>query len=119
MANDFGPDPGGLPGNDDAGATSAWYAFSSMGFYPVAPGDGVYQLTSPLFDKITIQLNPAFARGKTFVIETVDNSATNLYIQSAELNGEPLERTWITHEEITRGGTLRLQMGPNPSTWGS
>jgi len=119
LANDFGPDPGGLPGNDDSGATSAWYAFSAMGFYPVAPGDGVYQLTSPLFDKITIQLHPAYAQGKTFVIETVDNSAANLYIQSAELNGQPLDRPWITHEEITKGGTLRLQMGRDPSTWGS
>jgi predicted alpha-1,2-mannosidase len=118
LANDFGPDPGGLPGNDDSGATSAWYAFSAMGFFPVAPGDGVYQITSPLFDKTTILLNPAFAKGKTFVIETFDNSAQNLYIQSAELNGQPLERTWITHEEITKGGTLRLQMGSDPSTWG-
>jgi predicted alpha-1,2-mannosidase len=119
LADDFGPGPDGLPGNDDSGATSAWYAFSAMGFYPVAPGDGIYQITSPLFDKITIQLHPAYDKGKTFVIETVDNSAQNLYIQSAELNGEPLERTWITHEEITKGGTLRLQMGPEPSTWGA
>jgi len=119
LTNDFGPDPGGLPGNDDSGATSAWYAFSAMGFFPMAPGDGVYQITSPLFDKITIQLHPAFSKGKTFVFEAIDNSAGNLYIQSAELNGQPLERTWITHEEITKGGTLRLQMGPNPSTWGA
>lgn len=119
LESDFGPDPGGLPGNDDSGATSAWYAFSAMGFYPVAPGDGVYQIASPLFDKITIQLNPAFAKGRAFVIEAANNSAQNLYIQSAELNGRPLERTWITHEEITRGGTLRLQMGPDPSNWGS
>jgi len=116
LANDFGPDPRGLPGNDDAGATSAWYAFSAMGLYPVAPGDGLYQITSPIFDRITLHLNPAFTKGKTFVIEAADNSAVNLYIQSAELNGQPLERTWITHEEITKGGTLRLQMGPNPST---
>ncbi len=119
LAADFGPDPGGLPGNDDSGATSAWYAFSAMGLYPVAPGDGVYQIGSPLFDKITIKLHPAHARGKTFVIEAIGNSEANLYIQSAELNGEPLERTWITHKEITTGGTLRLQMGPEPSEWGA
>jgi predicted alpha-1,2-mannosidase len=119
LSTEFGADPGGLPGNDDAGATSAWYAFSAMGLYPVAPGDGVYQITSPLFDRITIHLNRAFTRGETFVIETTGNSALNLYIQSAELNGKPLDRTWVTHEEITRGGTLKLVMGPDPSTWGS
>jgi predicted alpha-1,2-mannosidase len=118
LQTEFGSDPGGLPGNDDSGATSAWYAFSAMGVYPVAPGDGVYQITSPLFDRITVHLNPAFYGGKTLVIEAVDNSPENLYIQSAELNSEPLERAWITHAEIGKGGTLRLHMGPNPSEWG-
>jgi predicted alpha-1,2-mannosidase len=114
---DFGIDPGGLPGNDDSGATSAWLALSAMGIYPVAPGGGVYQLTSPLFDRVTIRLHPAFAEGDTFVIEAVNNDATNMYIQSATLNGVALDRTWITHGEITAGGTLTFVLGPDPSTW--
>jgi predicted alpha-1,2-mannosidase len=115
---EFSAVPRGLPGNDDAGATSAWYMFAAMGLYPVSPGDSRYQINSPLFDRVTILLDPAYDQGETFVIEAVDNSASNIYIQSAELNGEPLDRPWITHEEITRGGKLTLQMGPDPSSWG-
>ncbi len=116
---EFSAAPRGLPGNDDAGATSAWYMFAAMGLYPVSPGDSRYQINSPIFDRVTILLDPAFCKGETFVIEAADNSPENLYIQSADLNGEPLEHPWITHGEITRGGTLRLQMGPDPSSWGS
>ncbi|MBW2700118.1 MAG: GH92 family glycosyl hydrolase [Deltaproteobacteria bacterium] len=115
---EFAAAPPGLPGNDDAGATSAWYMFGAMGFYPVAPGESKYQINSPLFNRITILLDPGYYKGETFVIEAADNSSVNLYIQSAELNGQPLDRTWITHEEIAKGGTLHLQMGPEPSSWG-
>jgi predicted alpha-1,2-mannosidase len=118
LEEEFSAEPSGLPGNDDAGATSAWYMFGAMGIYPLCPGDGTYQIGSPLFERITILLNPDSYRGDTFTIEAVDNSAENLFLQSAGLNGDPLDRTWITHEEIVRGGVLRLQMGPNPSSWG-
>ncbi|MBW1809263.1 MAG: GH92 family glycosyl hydrolase [Deltaproteobacteria bacterium] len=119
LETEFSVEPNGLPGNDDAGATSAWIVFSAIGLYPVAPGDGRYQLASPLFDRTTLQLNPANYPGKQFVIETVNNSRANLYIQSATLNGAPLSRTWITHDEIIAGGTLSFAMGPEPSSWGS
>jgi len=119
LQTQFAAAPRGLPGNDDAGATSAWYMFGAMGLYPIAPGDSRYQISSPLFDRLTILLDPAYYKGETFIIEAVNNSDENLYIQSSKLNGEPLERTWITHEEIAKGGTLSLQMGPNPSSWGS
>jgi predicted alpha-1,2-mannosidase len=115
---EFAAAPRGLPGNDDAGATSAWYLFGAMGLYPVAPGETRYQIGSPLFDRVTLRLHPDFCMGETFVIEAVNNSAENLYIQSATFNGEPLQRSWITHEELAAGGTLTLLMGPEPSAWG-
>lgn len=119
LQTEFSAEPRGLPGNDDAGATSAWYIFGAMGLYPLTPGEAKYQVGSPLFERITIQLNPAYCRGKTFVIEAEHNSDQNIYIQSAKLNGKPLDRSWITHQEITNGGTLKLVMGSEPSGWGS
>lgn len=119
LAADFTAEPGGLPGNDDAGATSAWYLLAAMGIYPVTPGDSTYQIVSPVFQRITIPLDPAWYDGGTFVIEATGNSAANRYIQSATLNGATLDRTWITHAEIVAGGTLTLVMGPQPSTWGA
>ncbi len=114
LRSEFGPGPSGLPGNDDAGSTSAWYLFGAMGFYPVTPASGRYELTTPLFDRIAIRLDPAFHAGEAFVIETVGRSPENIYIQSATLNGQPLDRTWITHEELTSGGTLRLVLDAQP-----
>jgi predicted alpha-1,2-mannosidase len=107
--------PGGLCGNDDCGQTSAWYVFTALGFYPVDPASGVYILGSPLVDKVTIKLDPQFAKGRSFTIEARNNSAQNPYIQSAMLNGKPITRSWITHEEITAGGKLVLSMGPAPN----
>ena len=107
--------PGGLCGNDDCGQTSAWYVFTALGFYPVDPASGVYILGSPLVDKVTIKLDPQFAKGRSFTIEARNNSAQNPYIQSAMLNGKPITRSWITHEEITAGGKLVLTMGPAPN----
>ncbi len=112
--NAYGLGPDGLCGNEDVGQMSAWYILAAAGFHPVAPGDGIYILTSPLFNKITFHLVPHYATGKTFTILAHDNSPTNLYIQSATLNGQPLNRAWIRHNEITAGGTLELQMAPTP-----
>jgi predicted alpha-1,2-mannosidase len=108
--------PAGLCGNDDCGQTSAWYVFAALGFYPVDPASGDYILSSPLFDKITLRLDRRHAKGRTFTIVAKGNSPKNLYIQSATLNGKPLTRSWIAHDEITAGGKLVLTMGPEPNT---
>jgi predicted alpha-1,2-mannosidase len=111
----FSADPSGLPGNDDAGATSAWYVLAALGLYPVAPGDGVYHLASPSFDRLTLYLDPTlYPEAGMFVIEASGNGPGNVYVHSATLNGDPLDRWWITHEEIVSGGTLSLEMGATP-----
>ncbi len=104
--------PDGLCGNEDCGQMSAWYVLSSMGFYPVNPANGAYVFGSPLFNKVEI----ALPGGKTFSIIAENNSAENIYIQSAELNGNPYTKSFITHKDILNGGTLRFVMGnkPNP-----
>jgi predicted alpha-1,2-mannosidase len=106
----------GIAGNDDCGQMSAWYVMSALGFYSVSPATPVYQIGTPLFDSAVIH-PPA---GKPFRIEAAGASAGKRYIQAATLNGRPLTRTWISHEEILRGGTLVFRMGdqPNPK-WGS
>lgn len=106
--------------DDDYGCMSAWYAMSAMGLYQVFPGDPVYQLSSPIFNKVTIQLDPDIYSGKKFVIRTDNLSAENYYIQSASLNGMPFNRSWISHEEIVKGGELVFVMGKEPNKqWGS
>jgi predicted alpha-1,2-mannosidase len=112
--------PGGMCGNDDCGQMSAWYVFAVLGFYPVDPPTGVYVIGSPLVDRATIKLDSKFCRGKTFTVVAKNNSALNLYIQSATLDGRALTRSWITHQEITDGGKLVLRMGPTPNfSWGA
>ena len=113
--NAYGIGVDGLCGNEDVGQMSAWYVLASSGIHPVCPGDGIYILTSPLFDSITYKLSDRYARGKTFTIKALDNSDVNLYIQGVKLNGKPLQRLWISHDEIINGGVLELQMGPEPN----
>jgi putative alpha-1,2-mannosidase len=99
---------------------SAWYVTSALGIYPVCPGDNVYVLGSPLFGKAVIRLDPRWHKGSAFVIVAYENSSANCYIQSAQLNGKPLERAWITHAEITSGGMLEFVMGSKPNfKWGT
>lgn len=107
----YNSSPQGLCGDEDNGQTSAWYVFGAMGFYPVTPGRPLYILGSPLFDRVTIKL----PQGETFVVDTVGNGGDHPYIQSASLADEPLDRAWLTHQEIVQGGTLRLKMGPRPN----
>lgn len=109
--------PGGLPGNDDAGQMSAWYIFSALGFYPVTPGIPAYAIGTPRFGEATILL----PSGKRFEIVARNLSAQNFYIRSATLNGAPLNRFWLRHSEIARGGKLVFEMSaqPNPSWPGS
>ncbi len=104
----------GLPGNDDCGQISAWYVWSAMGLYPVDPASGEYVIGSPALDRATIRLDPKYATGKTFTVVALHNSPNNIYIQSAALNGKPLTRNFITQEELTAGGELLLEMGPQP-----
>ncbi len=105
----------GLCGNDDCGQMSAWYVFSAMGFYPVTPGQNSYAIGSPIFDKVTINLDG----GKKFVITARNNSDQNKYIQTASLNGTLHEYGFISHEEITKGGSLIFEMTDQPNKiWG-
>ena len=107
--------PGGLCGNDDCGQISAWYVFTALGFYPVNPVNEQYILGSPLFDKITLRLDPKYAKGRSFSVVTKNNSPENVYIQSATLNGRSLTRSWLSQDEISAGGELKLTMGPKPN----
>jgi predicted alpha-1,2-mannosidase len=103
--------PSGIPGNDDAGQMSAWWIFSSLGFYPVAPGIPEYWIGAPLFPSATLTL----AGGKKFTITAKSSGAKNIYVQSVSLNGKPLTTPRISHEDITRGGALTFTMGPQPN----
>ena len=115
IREEYSAEPGGLSGNEDAGQMSAWLVFSMMGFYPVAPGMPYYVIGSPIFDEITLN-----AGEQPFAIRATNNSAENRYIQSATLNGEPLDRAYLTHQEIVDGGELVLEMGSEPKQeWAS
>jgi predicted alpha-1,2-mannosidase len=107
--------PSGIDGDDDCGQMSAWYLFTALGFYPVNPASGDYMLGSPLFTKMTLQL----ANGNRFTVSAENNSAKNVYIQSATLNGNPLKIPVIRYDDIVAGATLKLVMGPAPSSWAS
>lgn len=109
----------GLVGNEDAGQMSAWYVLAASGLHPVCPVENRYEITSPVFNRIEITLDPDYASGNSFVIECINNSPENVYIQSAVLNDIPLNRCWITHSELMKGGNLRLIMGNRPNiNWG-
>lgn len=114
-AAEYGYDAGGLDGDDDCGQMSAWLLFTAMGFYPVNPASGDYMIGSPIYRGMTLKLD----NGKTFRVEAENNSATNVYIQSATLDGKPLDIPVITWEQIQSGATLHFVMGPKPSQWGS
>lgn len=104
----------GLCGNEDVGQMSAWYILTAMGFHPICPGNNRYELTSPVFNKVTIALDKRYYKGKTFTIIAHNNSPENVYIQSVSLNGKVLNRLWITHEEIINGGVLEFILGKTP-----
>lgn len=102
--------PDGLGGNDDCGQMSAWYIFSSLGFYPLAPGSDRYELGSPAVSSASLQLE----NGKIFQIKALNQSEKNVYVQKIQLNGKWLDRHYLTHGEILSGGTLVFYMGSNP-----
>ncbi|MBS1602951.1 MAG: GH92 family glycosyl hydrolase [Bacteroidetes bacterium] len=102
----YKPTPDGLGGNDDCGQMSAWYIFTSLGFYPVAPGSDQYWLGSPAVDRATLRLE----NGRTFTIEARGQGQKNVYVRQVLLNGKPLDRRYITHREIMDGGSLVFLM---------
>jgi len=102
--------PDGLCGNDDCGQMSAWYVFSTLGFYPVCPGTTEYAIGSPCVPSATIALN----NGKTIVIRALDLTDRNIYIQSMTLNGKSIEKPFIDHADLVAGGELVFHMGPRP-----
>lgn len=109
--------PAGIPGNDDCGQLSTWLVFAALGFYPVNAVTGVYIIGSPLVQRAKIH-NPESRT--TFSIVAENNSPTNMFIQSADLNGRELTRSWFTHADIVKGGELRFRMGSRPNKdWGS
>lgn len=113
------PDGYLLEMDDDCGCMAAWFVLASMGLFPLTPGDPVYQLVPPLFEKVTLRPDPDI-RGGSFTIVARNLSPRNFYIQSALLNGAPYDRPWIAHADVVRGGTLVYQMGAEPNkSWGT
>ena len=114
---------GGWLGDEDQGQMGAWYVMSAMGLFQMDGGAAakpIYEIGSPRFEKTTIHLDEKYYAGGKFVIEAKNVSKENIYIQSAKLNGKPLNNTWFYHEELVKGGTLELKMGNKPNKkWGS
>lgn len=108
LGNQYHARPDGLGGNDDTGQMSAWYIFTALGFYPVAPGSDQYALGSPSVDSATLSLE----NGHRFTIEARDQGPRNVYVKKVTLNGQPLNRRYITHGEIMNGGELVFYMSP-------
>ena len=119
METEYLNEPGGLSGNDDAGQMSAWYVLAAAGLHPACPGDTRMEITSPVFDRIELRLDPAYAPGGTFTVVAHGNSPSNVYIQRAVLNGREHTASHIDFADIAAGGTLELYMGDTPNTrWG-
>jgi predicted alpha-1,2-mannosidase len=102
--------PDGYCGDEDNGQTSAWYVLSALGFYPVTPGTDEYVFGSPLFSKATL----CFENGNRLAIEAPENNKQNVYIQKVKLNGKLLDRNFVRHDELQKGGKLIFKMGPEP-----
>ena len=111
LKNQYHPAPDGLGGNDDCGQMSAWYLFSVLGFYPVAPGSDQYQLGSPVVKTAVLRLE----NGKTLTIEAKDQNDKNIYVKKVVVNGQTLKRNYLTHTEIMNGGKIVFQMDDKPS----
>ena len=104
----------GLSGNEDCGQMSAWYVFSAMGFYPVNPVSGRYEIGTPLFPEIKLHL----ANGKTFTVLAPNVNKENIYIQSIKVDGQPYDKTYLTHEQIMSGATVEFEMSNTPKAIG-
>ena len=115
LTNAYHNDVNGICGNDDVGQMSAWYVLSAMGFYPVCPGEGIYILGSPLFASVRLHLDKKWYKEASFAITAENQAPNHPYVQSAKLNGKPLSRAWIRHNEIAAGGTLEFVMDAEPN----
>ena len=107
----YQPTPEGISGNEDCGQMSAWYILSAMGFYPVCPGSNEFVLTTPQFEQVDLKL----ANGKTLTI-TANNPKKNIYIDQVTLNGQAIDKNFITYEQLTEGGTLAYTLVDQPNT---
>ena len=124
MEQYYGDDPiDGWPGDEDQGQGGAWFVMSALGLFQTDGGcrpEPVYELGSPLFDRMVITLDRRYFKGDSFVIEAHNNAPENLYIQSARLDGTPLTRPWFPAKDLLDGGTLELELGPAPNKqWGA
>lgn len=109
----------GIVGNEDVGQMSAWYVLAASGIHPSCPGNTRMEITSPVFDKVEFRLDPEYHSGKTFVVVAHDNSADNIYIQRALLNGKEYNKCYLDFADIAAGGVLELYMGDTPNEkWG-
>jgi len=114
VESQYRPAPDGLVGNDDLGQMSAWLIFTSLGFYPVAPGSNEYVIGRPFVDEATLHL----PNGKSFHIVAENLSPSNAFIQAVTLNGKPLTRLFLRHEELMQGGELHFVMSNRENaTW--
>lgn len=107
----YNPNADAYCGDEDNGQTSAWYVFSAMGFYPVCPGTKQYAMGSPLFQKILVKLE----NGKTIQIEAPNNNKQTRYVKDVKVNGKSVSRTWLEHDELTKGATIKFQMSSKPN----
>ena len=116
-------EPAGYVGDEDQGQMGSYFVMMAMGMLEMDGGCSAkpfYEIGSPLFSRVVIHLNREYYQGREFVIEARNNSPENVYIQSATLNGTPLNKPWIDHHDVVKGARLVLTMGPEPNTkWGS
>jgi putative alpha-1,2-mannosidase len=111
MATQYAPRPDGLAGNDDLGQMSAWYVFTALGFYPVAPASNEYVIGRPFVPRATLNL----PNGKRFTVIADGLDDAHPYVGSVQLNGKPLDRAYLRHDEILAGGTLHFTMQAEPN----
>ena len=102
--------PAGLCGNEDCGQMSAWYVFSAMGFYPLNPVGGRYEIGSPLFPEVRMRLE----NGKVFMVKAPGLDDKNIYVRSVKIDGRPYHKSYITHEQIMAGAVVEFEMGDEP-----
>jgi predicted alpha-1,2-mannosidase len=116
-------EPAGYVGDEDEGQTGSFFVMMAMGLFEMDGGCSpkpIYEIGSPIFSRIVVHLDERYYTGREFVVEAKNNSPTNVYIQSATLNGKPLNKPWIYHSDVVKGANLVLTMGPEPNTkWGS
>jgi predicted alpha-1,2-mannosidase len=116
MRSQYAPTPSGLAGNDDLGQMSAWYFFTALGFYPVAPASNQYVIGRPFVRRAVLHL----PNGKTFTVIADHLDDAHPYVGSVSLDGKPLQRVWIGHDQIMAGGELHFTMAAQPNKqWGT